>query len=68
MGDADKIKAAVELMLRYGSIEGEHHKTWVIDQTLRILLGKTYDVIMEAARDGEDGPHTYDPWPIGIAP
>lgn len=32
---------------KYGSIDGEHHKTWVIDQVARILMG-TAIVITEA--------------------
>lgn len=30
---------AVEVARRYGQIDGAHHKTWVIDQMLRHLLG-----------------------------
>lgn len=29
---------------RYGSIDGSHHKTWVLDQVVRILKGTTVDV------------------------
>lgn len=30
---------ALEFVGRYGGIDGEHHKTWVIDQVVRILKG-----------------------------
>lgn len=29
----------LEYLFSYGQIDGEHHKTWVIDQTARILNG-----------------------------
>lgn len=30
---------ALEYLLRYGGIDGDHHKAWVIDQCIRILKG-----------------------------
>ena len=39
----------------------------VIDQMVRILAGDQYTEVIKAARDGQDGPHTYD-WDTGIAP
>lgn len=30
---------AMEFITRYGQIDGEHHKSWVLDQVSRILLG-----------------------------
>ena len=51
---------AAELLLRYGQIDGAHHKTWVIDQALRILLGDAYDDVAHG-----DPEH---PWDVGIAP
>lgn len=62
-----KIKAAISLAVQYGQIPGDHHKTWVIDQVLRILAGSDYAEIIQAACDGEDGPDTYM-WNVGIAP
>lgn len=58
---------AMELAVRYGSIDGAHHKTWVIDQMIRILAGNKYDAIVAEACDGEDGSNTYI-WDCGIAP
>jgi hypothetical protein len=63
----DVIDAAIELAVLYGGIDGEHHKTWVIDQMVRILAGSRYEQIVEDACRGEDGPNTYA-WPEGIAP
>jgi hypothetical protein len=65
-GDFDAEKA-LRLLIEYGQIDGEHHKTWVIDQAVRALSGPWYDQLIAAANDGEDGPETYT-WDIGIAP
>lgn len=63
----DRIDKAIELAVRYGGIDGGHHKAWVIDQMVRALAGDDYDRIVRDAKDGEDGPDTYD-WDTGIAP
>ena len=34
-----KIKKALDLAVRFGGIDGDHHKTWVIDQMVRALTG-----------------------------
>ncbi len=30
---------AIDLAVRYGQIDGAHHKAWVIDQMVRVLTG-----------------------------
>ncbi len=67
MSDAEKIEKALELILQYGGIDGAHHKTWVIDQVVRVLTGDGYEQWVRDACDGEDGPDTYD-WDVGIPP
>ena len=67
MSDADKIQKAIECAVRYGGIDEAHHKTWVIDQMVRVLAGDHYDEIVREAEIGEDGPKTYE-WDVGIAP
>jgi len=62
-----KIKVAKEIILEYGGIDGDHHKQWLLDQTLRILCGDDYELVLNAWRLGEDGPFTYE-WDEGIAP
>jgi hypothetical protein len=57
MNDKDNINKAIELAYRYGTIDGAHHKMWVIDQMCRILLGDKYK---EMNLDGE--------WNEGIPP
>jgi len=65
--DSDRIELAVEMLLENGQTDGDHHKAWVIDQTLRLLLGDEYDDAIRGYMDGEDGPETYS-WDEGIAP
>lgn len=67
MNDRAKIEAALELAMRYGGIDGAHHKTWVIDQMVRALTGDGYAEWVAQVKDGEDGPGTYE-WDEGIAP
>ena len=62
-----KIDEALSLIFQYGGIDGDHHKTWVLDQVVRALTGDGYDAWVANARDGEDGPETYD-YDVGIAP
>lgn len=58
---------ALDIALQYGQIDGAHHKAWVIDQMCRALLGVEYEAWVKAAKDGDDGPDTYD-YDEGIAP
>ena len=67
IGDAEKIKAAIDLAMRYCGIDGAQHKTWVIDQMVRLLAGENYVEIVRAACAGEDGADTYS-WEEGSAP
>lgn len=60
-------KAALAALIRYGQIDGAHHKTWTIDQAVRYLAGEHYDELIRIANDGEDGPDTYE-WDTGTPP
>ncbi len=62
-----RIKDALDVIERYGYIDGGHHKQWVIDQVVRCLVGDRYDQWVIDRKAGEDGPDTY-PWDDGIAP
>lgn len=66
-----KIDMALGIAFRYGGIDGSHHKTWVIDQMVRILTEDygpgSYEEWVKRYQDGEDGPNTYE-WDEGIAP
>ena len=65
--DTSAAKAAIDIAVQYGGIDGAHHKGWVIDQMVRLLSGDGYDQLIREACDGEDGPNTYS-WDEGIAP
>ena len=58
---------ALETAYKYGSIDGDHHKMWVIDQMVRQLSGSFYEDWVAKAKAGENGPDTYS-WDEGIAP
>ncbi len=58
----ERILKAVEIAFANGQIDGSHHKLWVIDQMLRILLGKEYETwVKQYESDGEI-------WDVGIPP
>lgn len=67
MGEQERIEMALDLAWRFGQIDGDHHKEWVIDQMVRALTGDQYDQWVSRAKSGEDGPDTYS-WDEGIAP
>jgi hypothetical protein len=39
MSDKSKINNALDYANKYGGIDGDHHKMWVIDQMVRALTG-----------------------------
>lgn len=65
--DAEKVQKAIDLAVRYGGIDGDHHKAWVIDQMVRTLAGERYEEVVSEAKAGAEGPETYD-WDVGITP
>jgi hypothetical protein len=46
--DAERIELALDLLAGDGQVDGDHHKAWVIDQTVRILAGDRYRVVERA--------------------
>lgn len=62
-----RAEEAIEIAVRFGGIDGGHHKAWVIDQMVRALSGDKYEQVVSDACSGEDGPCTYE-WDCGIAP
>ena len=64
---ADRITAAIEIAVKHGGHDGEHHKAWVIDQIVRVLAGDNYEGLVRSACMGVDGPETYR-WDVGVAP
>jgi hypothetical protein len=61
------VEEALKLAFYYGGVDGDHHKTWVIDQMVRSLTGDKYEEWISRYQEGEDGPNTYS-WDEGIAP
>ena len=63
----DRITKVLELVWNYGQIDGDNHKTWIIDQIVRILCGsneeykKWVDKYEEPLEDGD-----YYSWNQGI--
>lgn len=73
--DIDELRTRIDDALNYaygyGVIDGSHHKMWVIDQMVRVLLGskEAYDEWVAAyeGEPNEDGEKEYD-WDPGVAP
>lgn len=65
--EPNPVEAAIVLAMKYGGIDGGHHKMWVIDQMVRTLVGERYQQLVSEYEAGEDGPETYE-WDTGIAP
>ena len=65
----ERIDDALDLITRYGGIDGDHHKQWVLDQVVRTLIGSPlgYKKWRDEFEAGEDGSNTYE-WDEGIAP
>ncbi len=75
---SERIDKAINMIVQFGGIDGDHHKTWVLDQAVRALCGcpekdesfgtnEQYEDIVREAKAGEDGPETYS-WDVGVAP
>lgn len=69
MTDNQKIEKKLNLIYKYGGIDGGHHKQWLIDQIVRVLLNseKKYVEWVKTYCEGADGANTYE-WDEGIAP
>ena len=52
-----RIQAALDYAVRYGGIDEEHHKVWVIDQMVRALTG--CPEVPGEATDANGKPYTY---------
>lgn len=63
----ERTASALQIARSYGQTDGDHHKTWVIDQMIRALLDQDYDAWVERYCHGEDGAATYR-WETGVAP
>jgi hypothetical protein len=61
--DKNKVEEAIKILITDGNVDGSHHKTWVIDQVLRVLMGEIpyQEWVSELRNSGFD-------WDEGIAP
>lgn len=59
------VNVAIQVALDHAQCEEQQHRTWVIDQMVRILAGENYDRVIEkyAAEHGL----LYD-WDTGVSP
>jgi len=57
-----RIFEAMQMIIKHGGHDGEHHKEWCLDQVFRILAGDEYqDIVDGIKKEGYD-------WEEGIAP
>jgi hypothetical protein len=65
----ERIEVALDLIDRYGGIDGARHKQWLLDQVVRALTEGGYDEWVRAHCASEDGtdPDAYD-WDEGVPP
>lgn len=71
MTDSEKIETAIRIIEEFGSIDGAHHKQWVLDQVIQVLLGGEYEDWKEEMRGDwleEYDEYEYGEWDKGIAP
>ena len=57
-----RILEAMQMIIRHGGHDGEHHKDWCLDQVFRILAGDEYQDIVDGIK--KEG----CTWQEGIAP
>jgi hypothetical protein len=62
-----KIAMALDVIFKYGQIEGDHHRAWVIDQVVRELTGNHYKDFIDVYCEHDGVPNAYE-WNEGIAP
>jgi hypothetical protein len=55
--ESSRIKNALELAMRYGGIDGDHHQKWLVDQMVRALTG--CPLVKGNAVDYEGVPYEY---------
>lgn len=54
---SDRIAKALDIAVKYGGIDGNHHKAWVIDRMVRALTG--CPMVRVSATDCNGNPYEY---------
>lgn len=67
MTEDERIKEALRFAWSFGQIKGDPHKTWVIDQMVRALLGEDQYKSWVMAYETTDG-DKYWTWEVGVKP
>lgn len=73
MTPEERIKRAMSYVERYGGIDGDHHKQWLITQMTMALLGSEeewtkWELEMRGEYDEENEEYEYGEWDEGIPP
>lgn len=55
---SDRIAKALDYAVRYGGVDGDHHKAWVIDQMVRALTG--CPIVRRTGIDTHGAEYVYD--------
>ena len=64
-GALERITMAAGEIARYGMTDGSHHKQWLLDRVLRLMLAEEQYTTWIAAMNSDPD---YAPWDVGIAP
>lgn len=67
----NRIRKALELAWDYSQVDGDHHKTWAIDQMVKALCGSEEEYrkwVEEYEKPISIDSDDYYPWNTGIAP
>jgi hypothetical protein len=59
MTETERINATLVMISRYGENDGDRHKKWLLDQSVRILTGCPI-VKSEVFLDASQNPYTFD--------
>lgn len=82
IGMDQRVKEALAIIQAYGTIGGDHHRAWVLDQVVRTLAGcpsvskefvdnrgnKFKAMVLGENREYLDWVATMEEWDAGIAP
>ena len=64
-----KQQQIINLIEEDGMVDGSHHKQWILDQILRIILKKEYNSWLEKYNsETDENGEIYGEWDQGIAP